>query len=562
MDKDNTITSFLQSNLLALSSFNSKLAGILSYTEGSDDVIIEKSRTGKIIPLIVKDGRKIPLHSRFDPEKEGERFYETFSDHLHGFVIVLGFGGAYHIKPLLRSGNISELLIIDKDIRTFRKIVEHFNLTGIFLDRRIRILIDPAENELTDHILENYIPAVSGNLEILKLRSRVETEPDFFSNILSTINGVITPLSEDFSVQSYFGKRWFINTVHNLKKAEKTTTVLPPVNKALVVGAGPSLEKQLDALKEHSKDGFIITTDTAFPSLMKRGIKPDLIISIDCQHITYHHFIGGIPDDVPLVLDLASPQMITRLTDNILFFTSGHPFSLYVKDRWREFPFIDTSGGNVSHAAVSLADSLGAKHILLFGVDFSYPNGKSYARGTYLYPYFNTRAFRTAPVETLFVNFILHNEQINLVRDSRSFRYVTKPMISYKKRLENLIPELNADVTVIEGEGEPITVSRKPDEHTSDASSVKGILSAGSASISWEEFLEEYIEELSALPGPDGSLPEYLHSLTPDQLALCMTLFPAAAAIRRTSGENINGMDVLDRTIRWTVDTVKKVTGK
>ena len=159
---------------------------------------------------------------------------------------------------------------------------------------------------------------------------------------------------------------------------------------------------QLPRIRELRDSGTLIATDTSLPYLLEVDIAPDLVISIDCQQITYHHFLSGYPGGIPLVLDLASPSGITRVSRNTVFFSSGHPFSQYVSSNWRHFPRIDISGGNVSHAAVSLADTLGADEIHLFGTDFSFPNGKSYARGTYIYPYFMERDSRTAPLEARF----------------------------------------------------------------------------------------------------------------------------------------------------------------
>ncbi len=545
--------SFVETNLLALSSGNVQLAEKLTYADESQNLSIVTSKNGKLVPLIIKKGRTIPLHSRFDPEKEGQRFYQTFNS--SGYIVFLGFGAAYHIRPFLKNKHISEILIIDKDIEILKKIIRFFNLTGIFLDKRIKILIDPLSEEVSDFILKHYIPAISGDLHILKLRSRVETEPDFFSRIIHTINNVIAPLSEDFSVQSYFGKRWFINTLHNLRIAEKTTTTIPPIRKALIIGAGPSLELQLSAIKDNKTDGFIISTDTALPALLKFHIKPDLVVSIDCQHITYFHFLEGIPRDIPLVIDLASPRNMTKLTKNVMFFTSGHPFSLYVRNKWRNFPFIDTSGGNVSHAAVSLAYSLGAKQIYLFGIDFSYPKGKSYARGTYLYPFFCAQSKRFSPLENYFITFLFHNKQIDHVRDAAGMRYVTKPMISYKTRLEALIAELDTEVIPVRGEGEAIKVAEK--ESITDHR-FPSILSAGPVNTSWHSFLRTYDKDLSTLPFPEDSVSRYMNSLTPQQKEICITILPAAAAIRKEAAPGISGAQVLKKTIEWTRTVIQR----
>ena len=200
-------------------------------------------------------------------------------------------------------------------------------------------------------------------------------ESEYFSGIRNGIMEFLQLLSADFFVQSHFGKRWFINTLSNLKKAQSAKNTLPPIRRALITGAGPSLEVQLPTLIKYKQDSFLIATDTSLPFLLKHNLIPDLVISIDCQHISYHHFMAGFPKDIPLVLDLASPSFLTKQTDNIIFFTSGHPFSQFVNKNLRSYPYIDTSGGNVSHAAISLADKLGAKEIILFGVDFSYPQG-------------------------------------------------------------------------------------------------------------------------------------------------------------------------------------------
>ncbi len=550
----NLKNSFLETNLLSLSSGNAQLAEQLSYAEESDSLSIAESKKGKLIPLIVKNMRQIPLHSRFDPEKEGNRFFNTFNN--SGYIVFLGFGAAYHINPFLANKQISEILIIDKDIGIFKKIIHYFNLTGIFLDKRVKILIDPEPEIITSFILKHYIPAISGNLHILKLRSRVETEPDFFSQVTRTINNVIAPLSEDFSVQSYFGKRWFINTLNNLEAAEKATTTIPPVQTALVIGAGPSLEVQMPEIKQLMPDSFIISTDTALPALLKFNIKPNLVISIDCQHITYFHFLEGLPQGIPLVIDLASPRNMTKLTENILFFTSGHPFSLYVKNKWRSFPFIDTSGGNVSHAAVSLAYSLGAKHIHLFGVDFSYPRGKSYARGTYLYPYFCSRSNRFSPLENYFITFLFHNDQIDKKYDPSGIRYVTKPMISYKTRLESLISDLDTEVIPSKGEGEKIYCKNNHKEKTMKR--FPSILSAGPADTSWKLFLHRYDRILSTLPIPKYSVSEYMNSLTPLQKEICTTILPAAAAIRKDAPQGMTGTQILKETIEWTRNVMKR----
>ena len=548
----NNSSIILNKNLLSLSSRNNNLAIKLSNVNFSNDIEFKQSKKGPIIPIIKIDNKEKPLHSTIDPIKEGQRFYNNSK--ADGFIIFLGFGAGYHIIPYLEQSDITEILIIDKDISIFKSVLSNLDLSQFILNSRVKFLIDEDLETIKDYLLSNYLPAVSGNLQILNLRSRFEMENIYFSKIRTGILELLQLLSADFSVQSHFGKRWFINTLSNLKKAQSVKNTLAPIRRALITGAGPSLEVQLPILLKYKKDSFLIATDTSVPFLLKHNIIPDLVISIDCQHISFHHFLAGFPENIPLVLDLASPSFLTKQTDNVIFFTSGHPFSQFVNKKLRSFPYIDTSGGNVSHAAISLADKLGAKEIVLFGIDFSYPQGKSYARGTYLYPYFLSRSNRLNPSENSFVSFIFYNKQTISTKKEFGISYSTTPMISYKKRLEQAALDINAAITQIPGPGETLILPVNNENKRS--SNITPYFSAGSNSVDWKIFLYKYKKELQSLPEPGISLSEYFSKLNLTQKDLCTTLFPAAAALRRSDYPEICGAEILKKAIHWTINQI------
>jgi len=547
----------LNVNMLALSSSQPELSVKLGKESPSPDMRIKTSRTGLPVPLLKHKDRDYSLHSTIDPRREGERFYHTSPS--GGYLVFLGFGAGYHIKPFLNRKDVSRIVVIDFDTSLFKSLLNVIDMRDFFLDQRVCFLIDPTLQEIDREMLGNYLPAVSGNLQVLQLRSRVHMQRENFTEIQKHIQQIIKAVSEDYSVQSYFGKRWFVNSVRNLQVAETSTTTLPPIRKALITAAGPSLEDQLSEIKQQRSQGRLIATDTSLPFLLKNDIVPDIVISIDCQHITYHHFMAGYPEKIPLVLDLASPNHLTTKTDRLVFFTSGHPFSKYVNSVWRRFPYIDTSGGNVSHAAVSLAEALGAQQILLFGADFSFPEGKSYTRGTYLYPFFQTAAARTKPLEHHFFSFLLRNENIIKVKQGGYLRYTTSPMISYKERLEHASARLTAELTAVHGKGEILNTSHESVPRK--RSGVIGTLfSAGAAAVSWTEFIREYSQSVSELPLPQESLSDYRSSISKEQKDIVTTLLPAAAAIRREhelQGVRKAGPEILQDVIKWTRSTIE-----
>lgn len=49
----------------------------------------------------------------------------------------------------------------------------------------------------------------------------------------------------------------------------------------MIVSTGPSLYKQLPLLKEHADKITIFSVDASFPILVKHGIKPDVVVTLE-----------------------------------------------------------------------------------------------------------------------------------------------------------------------------------------------------------------------------------------------------------------------------------------
>lgn len=549
--EDRTI---LNRNLLSLSNTHPELSVRIGRVEASTDLHFLTSKTGLPVAVLHKNEKSVPLHSRIDPEREGDRYPQMYPG--QGFFVFLGLGCGYHIRPFLDRSEVNNIVIIEKDIALLKAVMTRVDLRDIILDPKVSLLIDADPETVKEYLLSRYLPALNGNLHSVILRSRVNTEERFFTMTAETIRTVLNILADDYTVQSNFGRRWFVNTLSNLEPAEKSTTTFKPVSTVLITAAGPSLEDQMGEIEVRRRDAFLLATDTSLPALLERSIYPDAVISIDCQHITYNHFLGGYPERIPLILDISSPAVMTRFTERMFFISTNHPFSQYVSRHFRQFPLIDTSGGNVSHAAVSLAENLMADEIILYGADFSYPEGKAYARGTYVYRYFNCRVNRYQGLESLMFSFLLRNSSIEKQKTGDMIRYSTKPLSSYKERLEVLAKSLNAKLIPAEGKGLPIFVeTRKP--ASSRFTSFKKVLSAGPARTGWSSFLSSYRKDLTNLPVPGDSIAQYFSSLESRQKGLWLTLFPAAAAFRNELGTTvISPGELLEKVKNWSVETL------
>ena len=527
-----------EKNLLVLSQRNPELASRLAGL-GAGPSIYEflKSRSGEIIPArLDSNGKAHPLHSLMDPVKEARRLIDSSPG---GFLVFLGLGAGHYAAAALEKDDSQMLLFIEYGIEGLAQLLYQRDYSSLFADRRFYLLVDPSGPELEQCILELYQPALYGGISVIPLRARTSFE-QLFAQAGKTLEAAIGRVSADYSVQAHFGLRWFCNILKNLKHLEELQGALPvglpgevSGKRAAVTAAGPSLSLQIPQLQKRRQELFLIATDTSLPCLVSAGIKPDAVISIDCQHYSYYHFFQTLGEESILFLDLASPALLSSRCGRHCFFSGGHPLAAYVSLFFRPLSELDCSAGNVTAAAVSLAEKLGAREIELYGADYSYPLGLSYAKGAYIHSYFDARQNRLAPLEAQSSAFLYRTALDKKIHADGSWYYESKTMSLYRQRLEEKSAAMEAKLIPVEGMGAKITVSK----HGSSVSPppAKRPQSAGFGKA--EDFLGRYKGALEKLASPGKNAAEYMASLDNEQRNILTGILPVAAALKKRQAD-------------------------
>ncbi len=518
----------LAGNLAALAPSNPALASLIESSPPNPALAFRQAKNGATVPVLRGSAGDLPFHSLVDPAREAERLVQSVGD--SGYLVCLGLGGGFLAAAFLRQPHAAGVLIVEKDPSTLRALLANLPLSTVLSDPRVQ-LTSGAE-EIRRIVRTTYLPQVAGDLVSLPVRPWCKAEEGFFSRAAEELRKAAEETRADYSVQAHFGKRWFANLILNLPAAHKAREAGITGRLAHVTAAGPSLEDGIRELVDRRDGSIIVATDTSLPALLKRGIEPEIVVSIDCQLYSYHHFLAGLPRQTTVFFDLSSPPFLVRLAGRrSRFFTSAHPFSRFISANWRGFLPVDTTGGNVTHAAVSLARALGVPEITLHGADFGYPHAKPYARGTYLYDYYYGRQLRSVPIESSLSSFVLGSAGLVSERSAGAVRYSTSTLRDYASRLAKLFP-------------------------TPRAASGFERFQETPARCHWREFLRGYSEALRALPGPSAPLAGYFTGLRPEQRTLWTTLLPICARILRDTVGEVGKDTCLEQSRRWALDRV------
>lgn len=158
-----------------------------------------------------------------------------------------------------------------------------------------------------------------------------------------------------------------------------------PGASVVVAAAGPTLSESYAQLRQQQPQRLLIAADAALKPLLRAGIRPDFVVSVDAHPELFELFFAGIAPDVLRKITLVyfptvTPQVISNWPGPRRAAMSNLPvFSDLAKRCPRGMLFC---AGSVVHPAVDLAVKLGAARVFLAGADFSFPEGRSHVEGS------------------------------------------------------------------------------------------------------------------------------------------------------------------------------------
>jgi len=460
-----------------------------------------------VLPSLEAGGRSRSLVSAYDALKEAERWSLEVSG---GTVAVFGAGGRAAADALGRR-NVRLMFWIEPREEVWRSLFTWEDWTPWLAEDHWVPVFAGAE-DWGRCLQDRYHPLWDGAFRTLEWRSAVQGSEELWQPHRKQTVTILESLASDTSTQARFGERWYRNTLVNLKGLASQKVEGCPGATVVVAGAGPGLEDALDDaqnlrwLDERPRSGNrLFATDTAFPALTQRGIVPDLVLCLDGQLPTYHHFVPSHPA-VPLVADLASIPLLGRLGMPVVRYLSGHPFGHLIRRHFPELPVLDGSLGNVSGLGLTTAMALGAAKVETWGVGFTYRQGQAYARGTYVYELAGRRASRLQPAETTLTGSCYGAAGLERSWNSQGQALDTTPLLrDYKRRWERVSVQ------------SPV------------------VLGHGSAGDRWQRFVGSWRSLLLDLPFPPPGRPfhGFVRSLESDHRIGWWALWPLALALHR-----------------------------
>jgi hypothetical protein len=421
---------------------------------------IEPAKDGNPFLTVIQDGRDSPLHSRINPLKEGDASGYVFDPEKFDLLIVLGCGLGYNILKLKEfSSQFKSVIIIDILHGIENEIAQNPHTSFLFKRKNITFLTGLDISEI-DEVLSGIIDFdVIKGMQVVEHPQSFRIFPWYYDEVRLLIKRLIDKKAGDKATIRTFGNIFLRNALNNISNLKFSTPVSALAGrftgrKAVIVSSAPSLEDNIDMLKLHENDLYIIAVDSVLPVLRSYGVKPDFVISIDPQGRIGEHFLGHDVYEALNIFSIVSPPELVEKCRGFISFNS-HPVSQIIDDMYPGVNgSIDSSTGSVAGDAVKFALLAGFEFIAMTGFDFSFSENIIYARETAYQKryteYFNNR-FKTT--ETFNAAYIFKSSGA-LISEGK---YTRRSFINYRNSLDSFIKDNKADnIFMINRRGLPL----------------------------------------------------------------------------------------------------------
>lgn len=376
------VPDFFEQNMNSLKEYDFGLYKLLNkenLIEGKNSLLSDKltlslAINGQPTAQAFVNGQSFYLHSSVNPEIEARFLVDSLK--MTEDYIVFGMGLGYHVLELLNRYRSARVHIFESNIYLLYMAFTYIDWTTYIASGRILVVYNDDPKQLISELGNQFAEMKKAELLVhypaIKMIEDAQTRQlleDFFVTT-SSMREQGGLLDSNFEIISKLN----LPECGELKDIFKDKAVV-------IVGAGPSVDSQLDRLRKYRDKITVFATGHIIRRLVNEEIIPDAVIITAPQPLMYKQIDGVNLKGIPMILlSTASSSVIDYYNGPIyVAYQSGY---IHAEIKAKEIgATLFETGSSVTTTALDIALRFGARKIIFVGVDLAYTGGYSHASG-------------------------------------------------------------------------------------------------------------------------------------------------------------------------------------
>lgn len=351
-----------------------------------------QSKEGELNIFEEQGGKQKTFHSNYNALREANNWFSGVDLSETDVLYVYGVGMGYYYdaaKEWLDEEAGRYLIFIEDDIEVLRLFFSTQKATEILENKQVQVHYfkgflesEPMMQWLTWFFVLKPVN-VSGLLRYQKEKG--ETYDKIRSKLLHDSVRKSNLAAEFMRFSTGFFKNFFSNILclpesYHANRMFGAFTGIP----AVICGAGPSLNKNIDILSQLTDKALIFSGGSSLNALNSKGIQPHFGAGIDPNPPQYERLLGNTSLELPFFYRGRMFHDAFRLIHGPRLYnngTGGYFISEWFEEELGIESVVLDEGHNVINFSVELANALGCNPIIFVGMDLSYTGMSQYADG-------------------------------------------------------------------------------------------------------------------------------------------------------------------------------------
>ncbi len=398
-------TALFLKNMAQLWRVDPELAILLDEIDDDQRLPVEPTKSGHwTTAKSTPDGRRCYLASRYDPVKEAKTRIEAVPLEDKFCFFISGFGLGYDIQALhARLKGDAVIVVSEPSAPLVATALCCVDLSEAIASGRLVVLTSEDKRRL-HHRLQPHSALMMLGAQFVNHPPSQQIDGKFHARVRALLTDFVTYMR--MSVVTLVANSQI--TGRNVANNLATYLCTPPISifqqsfrgrPAIIVSAGPSLRKNIHLLSDAKGRALICAVQTVLKPLLRRGVRPDFVTSLDYHEVSKQYFEGV--DDLADVHLIAEPKATWHVVDNY-----PGPVSLLDNDFAHLLvgkPLAGRAGleagATVAHLAFYFLRYLGCDPIIFVGQDLAYTGHVYYVPGVEMHQNWRSEINRYNTIE-------------------------------------------------------------------------------------------------------------------------------------------------------------------
>lgn len=345
--------------------------------------------TGWTARIRLRGGDFVSLHSARNPLAEARQQLAAVDDADPTVVVLVGGGLGFLTEAARTRWPSARVVVLEPVPRLAR--AARARTPELYQSDKVHVVVGPSYQGAEDLWRAFDVPAMGQGsappVVVHPVMARVL--PDPMAHAARVVRRAVRSSQMNARARQDNAGRYLLNTLRNLPLIAQGADPADLGGQfdsvpAVIVGAGPSLDRNLPALRTLADRALIVSTDTAWHPLAAANVDPHLVIGVDPTTTNGRH-LASVPsrrDTWVLAEGSVDPTALRPLVGRTATFrlAAHHPWP-WLQSLGLERTAVDV-WGSVLTAAYSLTVGFGCDPIIFVGADLGFTDQRPYCRGT------------------------------------------------------------------------------------------------------------------------------------------------------------------------------------